>query len=453
MRRFRRAAAFAATAVFAASTVGAHSGGARIAEEASGSDAWRTLSPSPEARTEVAAAAVGASIYVLGGYGPGGAPSTAVARYDSATDQWSVVRPLPVSVNHAAAVSYRGDLYVVGGYTGAPFSLGIGTGGVAEATAAFWRYHPARDSWTAMPGAPSERGAAAAAVIGDDLFVAGGANALQPLRTLEIFDFRTGRWRRGPDLPLATEHTAGTAADGAFYVVGGRPFYGGGTHRFAQRYDPGRGSWTRVADLDTGHAGFAAMTVCGRALALGGEDPGSSPTGTVSNVEIYDPRSDRWERLPDMRTPRHGFGGAAVGDRIFALEGGPVTLLSVSNVSEALAVDCESGAGAGEGGASPGGSRGTAPSEDRMGRRDPRMPPAVNAPAGPIRAAPGKRSPTVPQPPGDAIGTGAVPRTGLALAPLLIVGAALLLAGAALLAATSTARRSRPRTSRRRRCA
>ncbi len=447
MRRFRRPAALAATALFVAATLGAHPGGGRVAGEASGSEAWTALSPSPEARTEVAAAALGSSIYVVGGYGSGGTPSTATARYDSETDEWSLVRPLPASVNHAAAVSYRGAFYVVGGYTGAPFSLGIGTGGVADATAAFWRYDPGRDTWTAMPPAPSERGAAAAAVIGDELFVAGGAGALQPLRTLEIFDFRTGSWQRGRDLPLATEHAAGTAAGGSFYVLGGRPFYGGGTHRYLQRYDPLLERWTRAADLTTGHAGFAAMTVCGRVVALGGEDPGSSPTGTVARAEIYDSTRDRWERLPDMRTPRHGFGGAAVGEQIFALEGGPVTLLSVSNVSEALSVECASGGGSGEGGESPEGSRDTPPSKERVDRRGPRRPASVNAPASPMGGAPEESSPADAFQP--RVGTAPVPSTGLELAPLLIVGAVLLGLGSAVLVATSgTTRRSRRRSSR-----
>lgn len=437
-------------ALLAVSTAGAHHGGGRIAAQATGSQEWATLSPSPQARTEVAGAAVGGSIFVVGGYGPGGAPSTATTRYDTATDRWSLARPLPASVNHTAAVSYRGSLYVVGGYKGAPFSLGIGTGGVADATAAFWRYDPGSDSWTAMPSAPSERGAAAAAVIGDELFVAGGADALRPLRTVEIFDFRTGRWRRGPDLPLATEHTAGTAVAGAFYVLGGRPFYGGGTHRFAQRYDPVKDRWTRVADLQAGHAGLAAVTACGRPVALGGEDPGSSPAGTVPLVEIYEPRSDRWERLPDMRTPRHGFGGAAVGDEIFALEGGPVTFLSVTNVAEALKVDCASSGGPNQLGRSPGAGSEPTPPDDRKGDRARRKSRAVAAP----QARAGRPSTSALRPPADVPGTDAIPYTGFALAPPLITGVGLLVLGAALrLATRRTARRSPRRSSRRPRCA
>lgn len=308
------------------------------------SASWTTLRASPLARTEVTSAAIGRSIYVLGGYGSAGAPSTAVTRYDVDRDRWNLAAPLPRPLNHAMAVPWRGDLYVVGGYTGLPLSLGIGTGGVADATRDFWRYEPERDRWSRMPPAPTARAAAAAGVLDGKLYVAAGADALAPRRRLEVFDFASGRWSRGPDLPLATEHTAGAVVGGAFYVVGGRPHYGGKNHRFVQRYQPRERRWQRVADLRRGRGGFAAAAVCGRVAVFGGEDPRSGLPGTIPEVELYDPGDDRWMPLPAMGKPRHGLGGASVGRRIYALEGGDVTLLSVTNVGEALTVPCPNGA-------------------------------------------------------------------------------------------------------------
>lgn len=301
---------------------------------------WRAREPSEIARTEVSAAAVGRYVYVIGGFAFGGSPTRAVERYDTRRDRWRRVRPMPVAVNHAAAVSYRGKLYVLGGYTGTPFSLGLGTGGVADATSAFFRYDPRRDRWSRMPPAPTARAAMAAGVLGDKLYVAGGADAFRPLTTLEVFDFERGRWRSGPDMPLATEHTAGAALDDDLYVISGRPFYGGGTNSFVQRYRPGTRRWRRVADVRHGRAGFAAVALCGRVIVFGGEDPGRGPPGTVPEVERYDPRRDAWTTLPPMRTPRHGLGGVAVGDRLYALEGGDVTLLSITNLTESLDAAC-----------------------------------------------------------------------------------------------------------------
>lgn len=302
--------------------------------------AWTRARDSELARTEVAAAAVGRSIYVLGGYAEGGAPTAAVERYDTADDRWQLVAPMPVALNHAAAASRRGALYVAGGYTGAPFSLGLPGSGSAGASRDLWRYDPGADTWSRMPPAPTARGAAATAVIGDELYLAGGGDELRALRTFEIFDFTTRTWRRGPDLPLATEHVSGMSYGGDFYVFGGRPAYGGGVYSTAFRYRPGAGQWERLTDMRRGRAGFAAVESCAGPVVYGGEDPGSTASGTVAEAERYDTRLNRWEPLPDMPTARHGLGGGAVGDRAYALEGGPVTFLAVSRTSEALELHC-----------------------------------------------------------------------------------------------------------------
>ncbi len=305
-----------------------------------GESAWTGAGDSELARTEVASAAVGRSIYIVGGYGEGGVPTGAVERYDTAEDRWRRVASMPVALNHAAAASHRGALYVAGGYTGAPFSLGLPNSGSAAASHDLWRYDPAADDWSRMPPAPTERGAAATAVVGDELYLAGGGDEMRPLKSFDIFDFTTGTWRRGPDLPLATDHVAGASYDGAFYVFGGRPAYGGGVYANAFRYRPGAGRWERLPDMRRGRAGFVAVGSCAGPIVYGGEDPGSSPSGTIAEAERYDTRLDRWEALPNMLTPRHGLGGGAVGDHAYALEGGPVTLLAVSRTTEALQLRC-----------------------------------------------------------------------------------------------------------------
>src|SRR5215216_6310203 len=66
-----------------------------------GGPAWQPLAPVPTERTEVAAAAVGRRIWVLGGYAPDGATLATAEVYDTVTDRWSRGPDLPVAVNHA----------------------------------------------------------------------------------------------------------------------------------------------------------------------------------------------------------------------------------------------------------------------------------------------------------------------------------------------------------------
>jgi hypothetical protein len=302
-------------ALIAAALLVARDGGART-------DRWEPLRPAALERTEVAAARVGRFVYVVGGFlGPTGETTAAVERYDVRTDRWRRVRDMPLALNHPTAVAYRGRVYVHGGYAGET--------GLAQPMGALLRYDPRRDRWRRLRSSPTPRAAHAAAVIGGRLFVAGGANDSGSLRSLEVYDFGSGRWSRGPSFPgPARNHTTGVASGGRFYVLAGRD---ASNFTAAERYDPRRRRWERLPPLRTARGGIAAVRVRdGRIVVFGGEQltPGGT---TIAPVELFDPRTRRWRSLPDLRTPRHGLGGAALGRRLYAIQGGVTPGLSYSS--------------------------------------------------------------------------------------------------------------------------
>jgi non-specific serine/threonine protein kinase len=294
---------------------------------ASAALSWGTLPSAPLERSEVAAARIGNYIYVVGGFEPA-RTSPAVERYDIRRRRWTSVRPMPLAVNHPTAVAFGGDLYVHGGYTA---DLGL-----TEPTGALQRYDPSRNRWRRLRSSPTARAAHAVAVIGRRLYAAGGANQTGSLRSLEIYDFESRRWTRGPSFPPpARNHTTGVASGGRFYVLAGRDT---GNFTAAARYDPRRRSWERLPPLHTARGGIASARLSdGRIVVFGGEElePGGA---TIAEVELFDPRSRRWTSLPDMRTPRHGLGGAALGRRVFAIEGGSTPGLAFTRTIEFLDV-------------------------------------------------------------------------------------------------------------------
>jgi hypothetical protein len=292
-------------------------------------DRWTPLRSAPLARTEVAAARVGRFAYVVGGFErASGSTTAAVERYDLRRDRWRRVRSMPVALNHPTAVSYRGRVYVHGGYT-AP-------GGLEDPTGALLRYDPERNRWRRLRSSLAPRAAHAVAVIGDRLYAAGGANDSGSLRSLEVYDFRGGRWSSGPDFPgPARNHTTGVASGGHFYVLAGRD---SGNYAVAERYDPKRREWETLPPLRTPRGGIASVRLRdGRIVVFGGErlEPGGT---TIAEVELFNPRRGRWRSLPDMRTPRHGLGGVAVGRRVYSFSGGPTPGLAYSGGVEVLAV-------------------------------------------------------------------------------------------------------------------
>jgi N-acetylneuraminic acid mutarotase len=295
-----------------------------------GADRWTALAPAALARTEVAAARIGRSIYVVGGFErDSGATSAAVERYDIRRNRWSRVRSMPLALNHATAVAHRGDLYVHGGYTGAS--------DLSAPTGALLRFDPERGRWRRLPSSPTPRAAHALAAIGGRLYAAGGANDSGSLRSLEIYDLERRSWAGGPSFPFgpARNHTTGVAAGGRFYVIAGRA---GENFTAVERYNPRRRVWEDVPDLRTPRGGIASARLRdGRIVVFGGENltPGGT---TIAAVELFNPRTRAWRSLPSMRTPRHELGGAALGNRVYAIEGGIEPGFSFSKAIEALDV-------------------------------------------------------------------------------------------------------------------
>ena len=293
-------------------------------------DRWTALAPAPLERTEVAAARIGRSIYVVGGFErESGTTSAAVERYDIRRNRWARVPAMPVALNHPTATSYRGDLYVHGGYTGAS--------NLSAPTGALLRYDPERNRWRRLTPSPTPRAAHALAALGNRLYAAGGANDGGSLRSLDIYDFKRRRWTRGPRFPFgpARNHTTGIASGGRFYVIAGR-----GPQNFTavERYNPRRRAWEDVPDLRTPRGGIASAKLRdGRIVVFGGENltPGGT---TIAAVELFNPRTSRWRSLPSMRTARHGLGGASLGNRVYAIQGGVEPGFSFSNAIEALDV-------------------------------------------------------------------------------------------------------------------
>jgi N-acetylneuraminic acid mutarotase len=297
----------------------------------SGAGGWGALAPSPLMRTEVGAARVGDSIYVLGGFtSPAGNTTRQMARYDISDDEWELVSPAPIAVNHPGVTALRGRLYLLGGNWPAQ--------GVNAKSDRLYSYNPGTDRWARLPDAPTARGALALVGIGGRLYAAGGATeGNAEVRRLEIYDIERRRWRIAPPMEVGRNHVAGATVERKVYVIGGRPGPISGGRPTVERYDPRTRRWRRMPPLTTARSGHAAAVAGGRIVVFGGEEltPGGS---TISAVELFDPATRRWSELPAMVTPRHGLGGASDGTRVFALEGGPMPGLAYSSANEFLDV-------------------------------------------------------------------------------------------------------------------
>jgi serine/threonine-protein kinase PknK len=296
---------------------------------------WRPETPLQVARDELRAVAVRGRIFILNGHlatDSGDLRSASqVDVYDPATGKYSKAPDTPLPLDHSAVVAYRGDVYLVGGD-----SNGQPSGGL-------WRYSPGEENWVELPAMATPRAGHAAGVIGDRLYVVGGMTdsafvdkERPPLTSLEIYDFRTGEWSSGPDMPTGRHHFDAAVLDGQLYAIGGRAVDDWALDA-VERFDPDSGDWEQLAPLPQGTGGQGVEAVAGRIVVLSGGD--DLELWVTPATWAYDAEQDQWRRLPDPTVPRHGNASAVVGDRVYIFGGAPCAGYGRTASAESLSVD------------------------------------------------------------------------------------------------------------------
>ena len=284
-------------------------------------DGWSMGAAMPLPRSEHTVVEFGGKIWVLGGYPPGRLPSNLVQIYDPAMSRWSLGPALPQPIHHTHGAVVDGKLYVIGGEV-----EGASTGRPERFVADVWVHDPAVGGWVARAPMPTARSGGGAAVIDGKIYVAGGRPPGGS--AFEVYDPAADRWERLPDLPTARDHLAIGAINGRIIVAGGRHGQGAMAQRFdvVEIYDPATRRWTRGASLPAPRAGITGAVHAGCMFVFGGEGEPTHVLSLTPNTYGYDPRADRWTKLPDLPIAMHGlFGSAVIGGRIF-LPGGGITL-------------------------------------------------------------------------------------------------------------------------------
>jgi N-acetylneuraminic acid mutarotase len=316
---------------------------------------WVRRAPLPERRFEVNATTDGRYLYLAGGFGPpaGGQIRTAprtLWRYDPQADRWSRLTEIPQGVNHAPFQYHDGRLYILGGFREHNF----------EPVGHVRIYDLATGRWSEGAPMPTPRGATGWTVLNARIHVIGGQTTgpdavrgqpgaritgdigsvnVHTVNVHEAYDPATDSWTRLAPMPTPRNHLGAAALDGRIHAVLGRSGdnFIMTTHEV---YDPATDSWSAGPSVPTGRSGVAVLAHGGRVYAFGGEVPpiGSATERTFDDAERFDPRANRWERLPPMPTARHGLGAAAVDGSIYLVSGGPTAGISSSDVNERLDV-------------------------------------------------------------------------------------------------------------------
>ncbi|RKN09444.1 Kelch repeat-containing protein [Streptomyces radicis] len=295
---------------------------------------WRPRSPLPVKRAEVAVAALGGRMYVVGGTVQNGDEppvwaTTAVHGYDPRRDRWAEHAPLPRPLTHVGAAALDGRLYVFGGFVTAVHM---------RPQPDAYVFDPRRNQWSRLPDLPVALGSIAVAAVGGRLHLLGGRDSrrvetpegspvsfgLGTVRTHHVYDPVRRSYSTAPSLPGEPRDHAGVAVlDGRVHLVGGRVEDTVDNLTRHDVYDPRRACWTRAAPLPVARSAGAAVALDGRLVYAGGECRPGGDEETFGDVTVYDPRADRWDAVTDVPGSRHGFGAAALDGRAYFAAGAP----------------------------------------------------------------------------------------------------------------------------------
>jgi N-acetylneuraminic acid mutarotase len=265
------------------------------------------LTPVPTARGEHGVGALGGEVYVLGGFTP--TVTSSVQAYSPETRQWRDVADFPVVFHHPNVATVNDKLYVLGFHAGS---------GQRKADGSSFVYDPVTNMWTAVAPMPlgTERGASCVTTHQNKVYVFGGTND-QALPDASIFDPASDEWETLPFVPATRHHCVAAEIKGKIYIVSGRDVVIEEVQAESYVFDPVAKTYTEVAPILTPRGGAAGGLLNGRIFVFGGEGNRDDARGIFHEAEMYDPATDTWQALPDMKVPRHGLGGAVIGDRIY----------------------------------------------------------------------------------------------------------------------------------------
>ncbi len=183
-----------------------------------------------------------------------------VQRFDASSNSWAVVGRLPTARSDLAVAGVGGTLYVVGGYSGA-----------SAASASILRSSNGT-SWTTVARLRDPVRYPATAVVGHVLWVFGGERSGVEHDTVQRVNLVTGRSKITAHLPQAIGHAMAVPVGGQILVCGGRTNHGG-ISRTCSWFDPATSAVTRAGRLPWPLADSAVVTVGSTSYLLGGENP------------------------------------------------------------------------------------------------------------------------------------------------------------------------------------
>jgi hypothetical protein len=168
----------------------------------------------PQPRSDLAAAVLAGTGYVVGGFDGTNMTPDILATTDGST--FHVAGHLAVPVRYPAVAVVAGALWVAGGQLGTAESSAVG-----GQTDDIQRFDPATGQTTVVGHLPEPLGHASALVLAGQLFVVGGRTGTTPSAQIWAVDTHSGTVRAAGSLPGPLSDAGAVSLGGTGYLIGG----------------------------------------------------------------------------------------------------------------------------------------------------------------------------------------------------------------------------------------
>ncbi|MFQ5779448.1 MAG: Kelch repeat-containing protein [Nitrospiria bacterium] len=236
---------------------------------------------------------------------------------------WYSCSPLSSPRSHPAVAVYDGKIYSFGG------------GGFAfKSLNASEVYDPKTDQWSPLRPMPTTRSGALAVAVGDAVYVMGGGfkkpdGKFTFLKTVEVYLPKEDRWAPGPDLLQPHDYPAGALVEGEVYIIGGHhpDATAGGPQTdpafsFSERWDFKSDRWEEISPMPTPRFAASAVAINNRLWVLGGVAAVSEGFHEYDVIEIFAPQEGKWHPASmTLPWPSAGQGACLLDNRLYILGG------------------------------------------------------------------------------------------------------------------------------------
>ncbi|XP_074621163.1 kelch-like protein 18 [Acropora palmata] len=175
-----------------------------------------------------------------------------------------------------------------------------------------------------IPPLNTPRSGLGVAVLDGKLYAVGGHDGTSYLNSVECYNLTTGEWKFVAPMNQPRRYVAATALGGLLYAVGG--YDGVSVLDSVEVYNPKLDQWKRVGSMSNARRHVAVGVLenkdgdssgSGYLYAVGGHD------GIIylKTVERYDPVTNEWTCVASMGARRGGVGVAALGGCLYATGG------------------------------------------------------------------------------------------------------------------------------------